>query len=110
MRFALGFGILVIVQGCASQSVSIRSLPPEHPAAENAAAVESAAAFAAATKANGAETEADAAETKGSPAGSETGPASPGASETLPPVTPQDAPSMYTYDPWERINRFTYRF
>jgi phospholipid-binding lipoprotein MlaA len=21
-----------------------------------------------------------------------------------------DAPSMYTYDPWERLNRFTYRF
>ena len=37
MRFALGLGILAIVQGCASQSVSIRSLPPEHPAAENAA-------------------------------------------------------------------------
>ena len=43
MRFVLGVGILAIVQGCASQSVSIRSLPPEHPAAENAAAVESAA-------------------------------------------------------------------
>jgi len=61
MRFALGVGILAIVQGCASQSVSIRSLPPEDPAAENAAAVESAAAFAAATKANGADTKADAA-------------------------------------------------
>jgi phospholipid-binding lipoprotein MlaA len=131
MRFVLGLGILAIVQGCASQSVSIRSLPPEHPAAENAAAVESAAAFAAATKANGAETEANGAETeanaaetkadgaeskadgaepKGSPAASETGRAGPDAPETLPPVTPEDAPSMYTYDPWERVNRFTYRF
>jgi phospholipid-binding lipoprotein MlaA len=124
MRFFLGLGILAIVQGCASQSVSIRSLPPEHPAAENAAAVESAAAFAAATKANGAETEANAAETKanaaevkangaetkGSSTASETGRASPDAPETLPPVTPEDAPSMYTYDPWERVNRFTYRF
>jgi phospholipid-binding lipoprotein MlaA len=130
MRFVLGLGILAIA-GCASQSVSIRTVPPEHPAAENAAAVESAAAFAAATKANGAETEASAAdtksnaagteasaaetkvngaETKGSPAASETGRASPDAAETLPPVTPEDAPSMYTYDPWERINRFTYRF
>jgi phospholipid-binding lipoprotein MlaA len=128
MRFVLGLGILAIA-GCASQSVSIRSLPAEHPAAENAAAVESAAAFAAATKANGAETEANAAETKsdaagteasgagtkanaaeakGSPAASEAGRASP--PETLPPVTPEDAPSMYTYDPWERVNRFTYRF
>ena len=60
MRFALGVGILAIVQGCASQSVSIRSLPPEDPAAENAAAVESAAAFAAATKPNAAETKANA--------------------------------------------------
>jgi phospholipid-binding lipoprotein MlaA len=29
--------------------------------------------------------------------------------DTAPPVTPADAPSMYTYDPWERINRFNYR-
>ena len=145
MRFVIGLGILIIVQGCASQNVSIRSLPPENPAAENAAAVESAAAFAAATKSNEAETEANAAETKsnaagtetngtenkaneadikangtdtkangtetkGSPAPSETGRANPGAPETLPPVTPEDAPSMYTYDPWERLNRFNYRF
>src|ERR1700693_255362 len=108
MRFALVLGILAIGQGCSSQSVSIRSLPPEHPAAENAAAVESAAAFAAATKPN--EAEAYRAETKGSPTASETGRTSPGAPETLPPVTPEDAPSMYTYDPWERVNRFTYRF
>ena len=27
-----------------------------------------------------------------------------------PPVTAADAPSMQTYDPWERLNRFTYRF
>jgi phospholipid-binding lipoprotein MlaA len=26
------------------------------------------------------------------------------------PLTAADAPSMYTYDPWERLNRFTYRF
>ena len=25
-------------------------------------------------------------------------------------MTPADAPPMYTYDPWERLNRFTYRF
>src|ERR1700719_3184599 len=34
----------------------------------------------------------------------------PAEQEALPPVTPADAPSMYTYDPWERLNRFTYRF
>ena len=26
------------------------------------------------------------------------------------PLTDEDVPSMYTYDPWERVNRFTYRF
>jgi phospholipid-binding lipoprotein MlaA len=97
MRFALGLGILIIAQaGCASRSISIRSLPPEDPAAENAAAVESAAAFAAAATA--------------SAAASETGRATQDAQEALPAVTPADAPSMFTYDPWERINRFTYRF
>jgi phospholipid-binding lipoprotein MlaA len=100
MRTALGLGILVIAQaGCASQSISIRSLPPEDPAAENAAAAESAAAFAAA-----AATSASASET-----GRATQDAH-NAQEAVPPVTPADAPSMYTYDPWERVNRFTYRF
>jgi phospholipid-binding lipoprotein MlaA len=100
MRAALGLGILVIAQaGCASQSISIRGLPPEDPAAENAAAAESAAAFAAAAAT--------------STSAGETGRATQdarNAQEALPPVTPADAPSMYTYDPWERVNRFTYRF
>ena len=82
--------------GCASQSISIHRVPSEHPAADNAAAVESAAAFAAAA----AQTEA---------AAGEPGPAGQGAA-VLPPVTAADAPSMQTYDPWERLNRFTYRF
>ena len=30
--------------------------------------------------------------------------------EPLVPLTAEDVPSMYTYDPWERLNRFTYRF
>jgi phospholipid-binding lipoprotein MlaA len=98
VRSVLGLGILVIAQaGCASQSISIRSLPPEDPAAENAAAAESAAAFAAAA-------------TTPSAAAGETARSTQDAQEALPPVTPADAPSMYTYDPWERINRFTYRF
>jgi phospholipid-binding lipoprotein MlaA len=91
-------GILVIAQtGCASQSIRIRNLPPEDPAAENAAAAESAAAFAAAAATTSA-------------SASEKGRATQGAPEALPPMTPADAPSMYTYDPWERVNRFTYRF
>ena len=81
--------------GCVSQSISIRSVPPEDPAAANAAAAESAAAFAAAT----ANAEAD---TSGGTAQ--------GDQEKLPPVTPADAPPLATYDPWERLNRFTYRF
>jgi len=81
--------------GCVSQSISMRSLPAEDPAAANAAAMESAAAFAAAT-ADAASN--DASQTQG------------GAAQALPPVTPADAPSMITYDPWERLNRFTYRF
>ena len=83
--------------GCVSQSISIRSVPPEDPAAANAAAVESAAAFAAAVAT--ANNEADA-----------SGGAAQGDQERLPPVTPADAPPMATYDPWERLNRFTYRF
>lgn len=31
-------------------------------------------------------------------------------SESVVPLTPEDVPSMYTYDPWDRLNRFTYRF
>ena len=30
--------------------------------------------------------------------------------EPAPPLTAADAPPMYTYDPWERLNRSTYRF
>jgi phospholipid-binding lipoprotein MlaA len=81
--------------GCVSQSISIRSQPPEDPAADNAAAAENAAAFAAAA-ATASTNAAEPAPTDGTP--------------PAPPVTPADAPSMNTYDPWERLNRFTYRF
>jgi phospholipid-binding lipoprotein MlaA len=87
----------VALAGCASQSISFRSVPAEHPAADNAAAVESASAFAAAVA-------------TASTAANESGRPGRGAQEALPPVTPADAPPMYTYDPWERLNRFTYRF
>ena len=81
---AVAFASMVL-GACASQNVSLRRLPAENPAAENAAAIENAAAFAAA-----AATQAEA--------------------PSLQPLTADDAPSMYTYDPWERINRFVYRF
>jgi phospholipid-binding lipoprotein MlaA len=94
----LSFGMIcVLLGGCASQEVSIRSEPAENPAAQNAAAAASAAAFAAAAQTS---------------AASPTSTASAAApdEEPAPPVTPADAPSMHTYDPWERLNRFTYRF
>ena len=83
--------------GCASQSMSIHSVPAEHPAADDAAAVESAAAFAAAAATQSA-------------AASEAGRTGQDAAAMFPAVTAADAPSMQTYDPWERLNRFTYRF
>src|SRR5450631_4119697 len=98
MRCAVVFGLFIgaLLSGCASKTFSIRSLPPENPAAENAAAAESAAKFAAAA----------------STASAEPSERNPGLQDSYdaPPVTAADAPSMRTYDPWERLNRFTYRF
>jgi phospholipid-binding lipoprotein MlaA len=106
MRPAIVVALLAAaLGGCVSQSISIRSLPSQDPAAENAAAAESAAAFAAAAATANATAAATA-----DPAASEPGRVNGGAEQALPPVTPADAPSMVTYDPWERINRFTYRF
>ena len=89
--------LAAMLDGCASQVLSIRTVPDQTPAADNAAAAANAAAFA----------EAVAAESATGP--SAAGPAT--ESQEAPPlVTPADAPPMYTYDPWERLNRFTYRF
>lgn len=81
---------LLALSGCASQNLSIRTQPEQTPAADAAVAAANAQAFA---------------EAAGNTASVES---------TLPPdvepVTAADAPSMYTYDPWERLNRFTYRF
>jgi phospholipid-binding lipoprotein MlaA len=115
---------VVFFAGCASQNVSIRSQPPENPAAENAAAADSAAAFAAAAAtatatananeaagANDANANAAAAAAAAASASAGAAPLSAqGTAEAPPPVTAADAPSMHTYDPWERLNRFTYRF
>lgn len=80
--------------GCASQIISIRTVPDETPAADNAAAAANATAFANAAAAESAEYAASEARAADAPAL----------------ITPADAPPMYTYDPWERLNRFTYRF
>jgi phospholipid-binding lipoprotein MlaA len=89
--------ILILVassalSGCASQELSIRRLPPETPAADNAAAIKSAAALVAAATA------------------ASSGATAQGPDPDVVALTPADAPSMYSYDPWERMNRFTYRF
>jgi phospholipid-binding lipoprotein MlaA len=85
------FALLAALAGCATQGVDISNLPAATPAADNAAAAESRTELAAAVASEGTET-------------AENG-------EPPPPrFTPADAPSMRTYDPWERLNRFTYRF
>ena len=81
--------VVTALSGCATQSFSMRTLPNETPAADNARAIERAQAM-------------EAAKQEPQPRAN-TPEASP------PPVTPADAPPMYTYDPWERLNRFTYR-
>jgi len=80
------------LSGCASQELSVRRLPPETPAADNAAAIKNAAALIAAATA------------------ASQGATSQGSERDVVPLTPADAPSMYSYDPWERMNRSTYRF
>ena len=80
------------LQGCAAHVLSIRTVPDQTPEADNAAAAANAAAFAEAAAAESA---------NGSAHDAQNAP---------PPLTPADAPPMYTYDPWERLNRFTYRF
>ncbi len=82
----------LMLGGCASQVISIRKVPDQTPEADNAAAAANAAAFG-----NALASESASAATQE-------------AHEAPPPLTPADAPPMYTYDPWERLNRFTYRF
>jgi phospholipid-binding lipoprotein MlaA len=81
--------ISLLAGGCASRDFYIRSLPAETPAADNATDIQQRQAMMA-------EAAARASATPQAGIG--------------PPLTPADAPSMHTYDPWERMNRFTYRF
>jgi phospholipid-binding lipoprotein MlaA len=94
MRCAALLGCLALaLAGCASNVISIRTVPDQTPAADNAAAAASAQAFAVAAES-----------AAGSAGEAGTVP------EPVPLLSPEDAPPMYTYDPWERLNRFTYRF
>ena len=87
--------VAALLGGCATtKDLRVRDLPDERPADSRAAAIERAEGLVAMQAAQQAE----------APLAS--APAIP----AVPPVTPADAPSMVTYDPFERVNRFTYRF
>jgi len=101
---------LLALSGCASQMVSIRTVPDQTPAADNAAALANAAAFAEAVATESAAVESAAAETAAAATASGSRPEAHGGPEAAPLLTPEDAPPMHTYDPWERFNRFAYRF
>jgi phospholipid-binding lipoprotein MlaA len=97
--------LLSVLGGCATQTVEFHRWAPETPAADNAAdiakmkALAAAAAMAERDKA-GASNENNSSSGQGGAA----------AAEPPPRVTPAEAPPMTTYDPWGRLNRFTYRF
>lgn len=84
--------LTLALAGCATQQVQLRTLPPDRPAARTMAAAQPAGVTASATALQPAD----------SGSGTVASPPQP--------LTPADAPSMRTYDPWERINRLTYRF
>jgi phospholipid-binding lipoprotein MlaA len=83
-----GWAAVVGLSGCATD-FSMRTLPDETPAADNAQAIERITAL---------------------QSEQQTAPAPVAADSSAPPVTAADAPPLYTYDPWERMNRFVYRF
>jgi phospholipid-binding lipoprotein MlaA len=89
---------LLLLTACATNGVSVRRLPPETPAADNAAAITGAQGVAESVRANTTALQASRA------------PVKEGDTTVAPPLTPAEAPSMYSYDPLERLNRFTYRF
>lgn len=95
---AYGAILTLALGGCASQAVQYHRLPPETPAANNLADVAKVHALAAAADAAAKRAQAPASEIEGAK------------QEQVPLVKPADAPPLTTYDPWGRINRFTYRF
>jgi phospholipid-binding lipoprotein MlaA len=95
MRIAALTAIAAIgLCGCAPEGMIIHRMPAETPAADNAAAIHRAASLAAATEAAARARAAVGARGEAS----------------APPLTPADAPPPKTYDPWEPLNRFSYRF
>lgn len=84
-------GMTALAGGCATGNFSTRSLPAETPAADNAAAIRKLQEFQAAA----------AARASAPP---------PVPADIGPPLTVAQVPSLRTHDPWERMNRYTYRF
>ena len=83
-------GVVLLTAGCAAGDFAVRNDPPQTPAADNAADIKRMEQLQAVRA---------------------TAPAAAVDDAKLgPPLTAADAPSMQTYDPWERMNRFTYRF
>jgi phospholipid-binding lipoprotein MlaA len=90
---------LTTLGACASQTVQFHRLPDETPAANNASSIAKMQQLAAA-----------AALAQKQKAQAASGVEAPATEPPPPPVTPAEAPPMTTYDPWGRLNRFTYRF
>lgn len=88
-RTAVLMAVFALAGGCATRPVITHHLPAETPAADNAAAVRRAEQLEAAARA------------------AAQAPAHP--TETLPLISPAEAPSLHTYDPFGRVNRFNYR-
>lgn len=92
LRLGLLLAAVLLLGGCVSRDFSMRTLPPDTPAADNAAAIKQMQAM---------QAEAAAAAKRAAAAGT---------ADLGPPLTAADVPSLRIYDPWERLNRFTYRF
>jgi phospholipid-binding lipoprotein MlaA len=100
MRARIGCAAaMLVLAGCATREVAFHHWPAETPAANNKADI---------ARMQGLQAAAAAAATLATPQASDqpVGAAQP----PPPPVKPGDAPSLKTYDPWARLNRFTYRF
>jgi len=94
VRTACALAALALA-GCAAREVQFHRWPAETPAANNKADI---------ARVQGVQAAAAAA---ARPVPPQTGSAAEPPSQ---PVEPDDAPSLQTYDPWARLNRFTYRF
>jgi phospholipid-binding lipoprotein MlaA len=102
MRAGLGCAVAVLaLAGCATREVEFHRWPAETPAANNKADI---------ARMQGLQAAAAAAATLATPQASEQAGGTAQPAPPPPPVKPDDAPSLKTYDPWARLNRFTYRF